>query len=323
MLFSKTFHSSMLISIVVPTFCEETTLEMHYRKCLYAIQELRLQCSEEIGYEYIVIDNCSPDNTVRVARSLRDEDCNVKIYVNRKNYGPVLSPFEGLMKSQGDLVLLIAADLQEPPEMLVDFYHGIQGEHDACIGYKASSSDTKLMWITRGAYYRLMKLLRLTSLPYRYGGFGLYRRELIESLRHNQTDEPSMRILVPRYARSINAKPYEHRCRAGGKSTYSIYTYTREALKNVTLNTSTFQHIAAKIALVLSFLAIIAIPVSIVIKISMWSALGPVITSLIVLVLFMSSITMAFIAIILERLERILQRLPARRNGVEFKMIYS
>ena len=111
----------MLVSIIVPTFCEEHSLGMHYHSSMSSIESLRSMLSLDLSYEYLVVDNCSTDKTVEVALNLRSKDPAVKVLVNDQNYGPVASPFDAMMKAKGDAVLLIAADLQEPPELLEQF----------------------------------------------------------------------------------------------------------------------------------------------------------------------------------------------------------
>ena len=126
----------MKISFVVPTFREELNIKSHYEECLKALEKVKKYYPKYKEYEYLVIDNCSDDKTVQEVLNIREKDKNVKLYVNDKNYGPVLSPFKGLTISTGDVALLIAADLQEPPNILCDFVEAIENGYDAAIGVK-------------------------------------------------------------------------------------------------------------------------------------------------------------------------------------------
>ncbi len=315
-------NPSMLISFVVPTFCEELSLHEHYDACIRAIQTVQAQYSETIRYEYLVIDNCSHDNTVEVALGLRERDNRVKVLVNDRNYGPVLSPFEGILNAGGDVVLLIAADLQEPPELLPLLLEGIRQGSDAAIAYKAGSSEPRAMWLVRGAYYSLLSGLGLSILPYRYSGFGLYTRRLIERLRCDTSEEPSMRILLTKYAEKISAVPYNHQERVAGRSSYSLYAYTREALKNIARNGSSFPNIAGKIAISTAILSIALIPITITIKLTFWKSLAPGVTSLLIAYLIWNSVLMGFIALILDQLAIVIRRLPQSTKRVRHSEIY-
>lgn len=312
----------MLISLVVPTFCEELSLKAHYAKCIMAVEELRLKYNKNISYEYLVIDNCSHDDTVGVALGLREVDKLVRIFVNQRNYGPVLSPFEGIMQAKGDLVLLIAADLQEPPELILKLFEGIQRGCDASIAYKARSTESPIMWHTRGVYYGILAALGLPVLPYRYSGFGLYSRKLVERLRQDKSEEPSMRILLPKYAESIYAVPYKHQERLAGNSSYSLYGYTREAVKNIARNGASFPNMAGKIAIITAMLSIAMIPFAIAFKLTFWKSLAPGVTTLLTTYLLYNSILMGFIAILLDQQAIIMGKLPRVDKRVKHSEVH-
>lgn len=306
----------MKVSIVVPTFCEEENLEAHYKACMEVLASLDCRAAEAPDYEYLVIDNSSPDKTVEVALELREIDPKVKILVNDCNYGAVLSPFHGLMTATGDAVLLIAADLQEPPQLLADFLQAFAEGHDAAIGYKQSARENLVMWKLRGSYYKLLNILIGGGVPPRFSGFGLYSRSLLERLRDDNHLEPSLRILVPQYATKIKAISYQHLQRHHGSSSYSIYAYFREAVKTIVRSSSKFPSLAGKLASLLAILAILVIPVAILLKLLYWEIFGPGIATLIVITLAINSFVFGFVAIILDRMEQVLSRLPPRRRDV-------
>jgi glycosyltransferase involved in cell wall biosynthesis len=312
----------MLLSIVVPTFCEELSLQAHYDACMRAVQDLRERSVQTITYEYLIIDNCSDDNTVDVALSIREIDENVRILVNDKNYGPVLSPFAGMMHARGDIILLIAADLQEPPDLLPELFSGIASGHEASIAYKAQSREPTLMWLSRGAYYKLLRLLDLPVLPYRYSGFGLYNRELVERLRSDRSEEPSMRILVPKYAKSIYPVPYTHSRRFAGGSSYSLYGYSREAVKNIARNGSSFAIMAGKMAIATAMISLFLIPCAVAIKLTFWKSMTPGLTTILIGYLLSNSVLLGFIAILLDQQASIIKKLPHSDERVKHSEVY-
>ena len=304
----------MLLSIVIPAFCEAAGLEAHHRACLNTFGRLRALYGEPSDYEYIVIDNCSTDKTVEVALSLRSKDPAVKVLVNDQNYGPVASPFDAMMKAKGDAVLLIAADLQEPPELLEQFLPALLEGYDAAIGYKEASRENPAMWWLRGRYYWLMKCLGMTTIPERYSGFGLYSRRLVEAFRADRISEPSMRVLLPRNATSIQSFPYVHQQRHQGKSSYSVYGYSREAIKNIVHNSRNLPHLTGKLAGSTACIAIGSVPLMVMAKLVAWQAFAPGIATVFIILLLFVSLILAFIAVILDRLDQILLRLdpPSR-----------
>ena len=312
----------MLLSIIVPAFCEAKCLEAHYGACVDIFSRLKALFGELSDYEYIVIDNCSTDNTVEVALGLRSKDPAVKVLVNDQNYGPVASPFDAMMKAKGDVVLLIAADLQEPPELLEQFLPALLEGYDAAIGYKQASRENPAMWWLRGRYYWLLKCLGMTTIPERYSGFGLYSRRLVEAFRADRIGEPSMRVLLPRNATSIQSFPYVHQQRHQGKSSYSVYGYSREAIKNIVRNSRNLPHLTGKLAGLMACIAIGSVPLMVMAKLVAWQSFAPGIATVLIIVLLFVSLILAFIAVILDRLDQILLRLDPPCRAVKQSAVY-
>ena len=312
----------MLLSVVVPAYCEEASIIAHYNSFSKVFYRLKNDYPVLKGYEYIVIDNCSTDKTVEVALSLRSKDPLVKVLVNDKNYGPVASPFDAMMKAKGDAVLLIAADLQEPPELLEQFLPALLEGYDAAIGYKEASRENPVMWWLRGRYYWLMKCLGMTTIPERYSGFGLYSRRLVEAFRADRISEPSLRVLLPRNATSIQSFPYVHQQRHQGKSSYSVYGYSREAIKNIVRNSRNLPHLTGKLAGSTACIAIGSVPLMVMAKLVAWQAFAPGIATVFIVVLLFFSLILAFIAVILDRLDQILLRLDPPSRTVKQSAVY-
>ena len=313
----------MKISIVVPTFREELNIKDHYEETIMILKKIREKYPKYDQYEYFVIDNCSDDKTVDEVLKLREKDKNIKLFVNDKNYGPVLSPFTGLINSTGDVALLIAADLQEPPKVLIDFVDQVEKyDCDAAIGVKKIAKENFILWRLRGIYYRLLKTFGLVKITSRYSGFGLYKRDLIEDLNDNFLEEPSLRILLPMKTSNIKVVFYKHLERKYGFSSYNIYGYFREAIKTIIRNSTKIPSLAAKIAVIFTFLSILLIPITVVLKLIFWQSLGPGIASIIILLLLINSGILLFMSLILDRQGQILARLKPVRKKVKQKYIY-
>ena len=312
----------MLLSIVVPAYCEASSIIAHYNSVVKVFHELKNDYPVLKAYEYVVIDNCSTDKTVEVALSLRSKDPAVKVLVNDQNYGPVASPFDAMMKAKGDVVLLIAADLQEPPELLEQFLPALLEGYDAAIGYKQASRENPAMWWLRGRYYWLLKCLGMTTIPERYSGFGLYSRRLVEAFRADRISEPSMRVLLPRNAISIQSFPYVHQQRHQGKSSYSVYGYSREAIKNIVRNSRNLPHLTGKLAGLMACIAIGSVPLMVMAKLVAWQSFAPGIATVLIIVLLFVSLILAFIAVILDRLDQILLRLDPPCRAVKQSAVY-
>ena len=98
-----------LISIVTPCYNEQDNVEDLYQQVKAIFAEM-----PQYQYEHIFIDNDSTDKTVAILRQLAQQNKNVKVIVNSRNFGQVRSPYHALLQAQGDAVILIVADLQDP-----------------------------------------------------------------------------------------------------------------------------------------------------------------------------------------------------------------
>ena len=312
----------MKISILVPTFREESNIFSHYKECIKAIDKVKLAYPKYDSYEYIIIDNCSDDKTVEKVLSLRERDKNIKLYVNDKNYGPVISPFFGLSITSGDIVFVIAADLQEPPNMLIEFVKEIEEGFDASIGVKDVSKENFFMWRLRGFYYLVLKAFGLIKITSRYSGFGVYTKRLVEDFADNTLEEPTLRVLLPMKTKNISSIYYKHRERKSGTSSYNLYAYVKEALKTIIRNSTRIPSLAAKLAIILTLFSLFLIPITIILKILFWQSLGPGIASIIILLLLINSSLLLLISLLLDRQGQILSRLKPIREKVKQKAIY-
>jgi len=124
-----------LISIVTPTFNEE--------KDIYSLSKsISLHMSNsDFDYEHIIIDNASTDNTQDVIRKLCLENKKIKAIFNQRNFGHIRSPYYAILQTKGDAVILLAADGQDPPELIVKLIEKWNNGSDA-VFLKRNSSKT-------------------------------------------------------------------------------------------------------------------------------------------------------------------------------------
>lgn len=101
-----------LISIVTPLFNEEENVDDLCSRIAAVMASL------PYDYEHLCIDNCSKDRTVALLRARAARDPKLKVIVNARNFGHIRSPYHALLQAAGDAVVVIAGDLQDPPEMI-------------------------------------------------------------------------------------------------------------------------------------------------------------------------------------------------------------
>ena len=138
------------ISIITPCYNEEDNVVELYTRVRNVIASLG-----NYKYEHIFIDNASQDSTVAILKGLAAADPNVKIIVNARNFGHVRSPMHAFWQAQGDAVIGIVADMQDPPEMIADLVRGWEEGYSMVLAIKRSSEENSLMFWARKRYYEL------------------------------------------------------------------------------------------------------------------------------------------------------------------------
>ena len=167
-----------ILSIVTPCYNEEENVEELYQRVKNTM-DTNLKNYE---YEHIFIDNASTDKTVEILRNLAKSDKNVKIIINSRNFGHMRSPVHGMLQAKGDAVISIVSDLQDPPEMIVDFVEKWEEGNEIVLGIKRQSDEHGLMFKIREIYYGLLSKLSEIEIFKNYTGFGLYDKKVMKAI---------------------------------------------------------------------------------------------------------------------------------------------
>ena len=134
------------VSVVVPCYNEEENV----RAMADALREMFEEDLPNYRYEIIFIDNDSKDRTREIIRQLCAEDRNIRGIFNAKNFGQFNSPYYGMLQSSGDCTVLVAADFQDPVEMVPKFVREWENGYKIVIGIKKSSKENRIMYWLRG-----------------------------------------------------------------------------------------------------------------------------------------------------------------------------
>src|ERR1700741_1890345 len=127
---------SKTITILTPCYNEEENVREVYERVRAAIA-----AAGDYRYEHLFIDNASTDNTLGELKAIAAEDKNVKVIRNTRNFGHIRSPMHALYQTSGDAVIGIVADLQDPPEMIVDLIRKWEEGYPVVITVKQSSGE--------------------------------------------------------------------------------------------------------------------------------------------------------------------------------------
>lgn len=283
------------ISIVTPCYNEEGNIEENYNRVKSIFQEL-----SNYSYEHIFIDNASTDNTVKILKKIAKQDFNVKIIVNSRNFGHIRSPYYGLMQTDGDAVILLVADLQDPPELIKKFLSEWEKGYKIAIGVKTQSKESALMFLIRKMYYNLINKLAETKLIKNYTGFGLYDITIINILRGIKDPNPYFRGLICDLGFEKSIIEYAQPKRKRGVTKNNFYTLYDIAMLGITNHSKVPLRLAAMFGFAASFLSAIAGFIYLVYKLLYWQQFSLGIAPLVIGIFFFASVQLLFIGIIGE-----------------------
>jgi len=212
--------SHKFLSLVSGCYNEEENIpELYERVTRVMAEEL-----PEYDYEYIFIDNASQDRTVAVLKGLAAADPNVKIIVNSRNFGHVRSPMHAFLQAQGDAVIGIVADMQDPPEMIADLVLGWEEGYSMVLAIKRSSGENPLMFWARKRYYRLVNRLSSIETFENFTGFGLYDRRVVDLVKSFGDPYPYFRGMIAEIGLPHKKLYYDQPGRKRGITKNNFYT---------------------------------------------------------------------------------------------------
>ena len=273
------------------------------------------------GWRLLFIDNASTDGTQAELRQLAVEDSRVGVILNQRNFGHVRSPYHGLLQAPGDAVIVMAADLQDPPELIPEFIRKWREGYPVVLGQKVNSEESWLFFTVRRAYYKLVKRLADVDLVENATGFGLYDRQVIEQLRALDEPYPYVRGLVCDLGYPIARVPYEQPKRKRGITKNNFYTLYDVAMLGITSHSKVPLRLATMIGFAASALSFAVGLAYLVYKLVFWERFALGMAPVVIGLFFFASVQLFFIGILGEYLGSIHTKVTKRPLVVEKERI--
>ncbi|CCZ34214.1 glycosyltransferase group 2 family protein [Firmicutes bacterium CAG:646] len=301
------------ISVVIPTYNEEGNVKPLAR-AIVNVMENELP---EYDYEILFIDNHSKDNTRLFLRQLCGDNKKIKAIFNARNFGQIRSPVYGLKQAQGDCVIRMCADFQDPVEMIPKFVREWEKGWRIVIGIKKSSKEKKMMYWIRTLYYKLIR--KITDIDHieHFTGFGLYDKAFVDVVRQLHDPMPYLRGIIAELGFDYKAIPYEQQRRKAGKSKNNFYSLYDYAMIGITSYSKVVLRMATFVGFIVGGISFVAGIVYFILKLLYWDRFSAGVAPLLIGVFFLGSMQLFFIGFLGEYVLSINTRVLDRPLVVE------
>jgi glycosyltransferase involved in cell wall biosynthesis len=283
------------ISIVTPCFNEEENVLELFQRVKKIFDDLPIYT-----YEHIFIDNASTDKTVDILKKIANDNPQVKIIVNTRNFGQIRSPIHATFQAKGDAVIGMVADFQDPPELIPKYIKKWEEGYKIVIGVKAKTEESFLFSTIRKTYYRVIGKLSDTEMVQNFTGSGLYDRKVIEIIKKIDDPYPYFRGLICDIGFERAVILYNQPVRKRGITKNNFYTLYDLAMLGITNHSKVPLRLATMTGFAASILSLLFALGYFIYKLIFWKNFSVGIAPLVIGLFFFSAVQLFFIGIIGE-----------------------
>ncbi|MFD2719721.1 glycosyltransferase family 2 protein [Hymenobacter monticola] len=219
------------ISVIIPIYNEGSNINMLHSRLSTVMQGLALPN----GFEFVFVNDGSKDNSLFLVRSLADADPMVRYIDLSRNFGHQIAVSAGLDLARGKAVVIIDADLQDPPELIVPLYHKLKEGYEVVYAKRRSrEGESVAKKFTAKLFYRILARITNIEIPVDTGDFRIISRKVVEALRQMPEQNKFLRGQISWIGYRQTFVEYDRSERAGGETGYTYRKMIRLALDGIT-----------------------------------------------------------------------------------------
>lgn len=296
-----------MISLVVPCFNEEEVIGETFKRLQHFSSEV-----QGLDVELIFVDDGSQDRTRDLIKGFAANDSRVKLVAFARNFGHQIAVTAGIDAAHGDAVVLIDADLQDPPEVVHEMIAKWREGFDVVYGTRTERpGESAFKLATARGFYRLLNRLSEVPIPLDTGDFRLMSRAVVDTLRAMPERDRFVRGMVSWVGFKQTALPYRRAERFAGQSKYPLRKMIKFATDGILSFSSRPLQLAVGMGLTSATLAMAGIVYALYMRIftSVWVEGW---TAMMIAVLFMGGVQLICIGILGEYIGRIYNEIKKR-----------
>lgn len=305
------------ISVIVPMYFEEAVVSECYKRLKEVLTNLN-----DYNYEIIFVDDGSRDQTLSILEKIAMVDKNIKVISFSRNFGHQAAVQAGLKLSSGDAVIIIDADLQDPPELIPQMISLWENGNDVIYAKRKSrEGETKFKLFSAKMFYNILNDLSDVSIPKDTGDFRLADRKVVDVINSLPEHNKFFRGLFSWVGFKQAPIEYERKERFAGETKYPLNKMIKLAKDGIFSFSTKPLKFVTKLGIVSIFISILILIYSILSFIFDWNNLTAGWTSIMVTVTFFAGVQLISLGMISEYIGRIYDESKNRPSYIINKKI--
>lgn len=300
------------ISVVVPCYNEEESLPLFYKEMDKVSKKMK-----QIDFEMIFVNDGSRDKTLEILRDLAKKDDRVRFISFSRNFGKEAGMYAGLEAVTGDYAAIMDADMQDPPEKIIEMYDILQKEEYDCVAlYTKTHKDYNFIRRSlTNIWYKINdKLAKMNQMP-GARDFRLMKRSMVDAILSVKEYNRYTKGIFGFIGFETKWLEYETPDRVAGTSKFNIVKLTKYALEGILANSTAPLILSAYVGMLFCLIAVIAIIV-IIAKTIIWGDPVQGWPSMTCIIIFVGGVQLFFLGIIGMYLSKIYLEVKKRPNYI-------
>ena len=289
------------VSLAIPLYNEEENIARTYK----SVCQLAENLTERYEFEFVFTDNRSTDKSFEILKELANDDSRVKVLRFSRNFGYQKSLLSGFFLATGDAVIQLDCDLEDPPEMVIEFLDHWEQGSEVVYGIRKGRFEPWYKTVQRKIFYRFIDAISETPLPHDAGDFRLLDRKVVEALKQIKDSTPYIRGSVASIGFRQKGIEYHRNPRVAGESKFTYGANLSLALDGILNHSVLPLRIAAVMGGLLTLLSIVTACGYFILKLTETTEMPVGFTTIVLLQLFAIGINALFLGVIGEYLGRI------------------
>ena len=292
-------ENKKIVTILIPTYNEQEVLHKLYERLKNVIDG-----NKKYDFEILIIDDGSKDKTLNIIMKLREKDKRINYLSLSRNFGKEAAMLAGFDYAKGDSIIIMDADLQDPPELIPEMLkYWEDGYDDVYAKRKSRSGEGFFKKFSSKMYYKILQNFTKIEIQKDAGDFRLLDRRCVEALKQIRESERYTKGLVSWIGYNKKEIYYDHEPRIAGKTHWNYKDLINLSINGITSFTTLPLRWATIVGILVFLIGIIYMMITAIqtlilnIEISVYSVI-------IIVILFLGGIQLIFLGIIGEYLGR-------------------